>query len=134
MRFPALSPIPAAPVLALAIVLVGLGAGCGDDDAADPGPGPDAEVADADLVVEAHDLEFDRDEYRLAAGDSSIAYVQKGAVPHTLLIEDVDGFELEVDGDPTDEGTVALEPGTYTFYCDVPGHRSAGMEAEVVVG
>lgn len=128
VRFPTLPPTLAA--LALGLGLVGLGAACGDD--ASSGPGPD--VPDADLVVEAHDLEFDRDEYRLAAGDSSIAYVQKGAVPHTLLIEDVEGFELEVDGDPTDVGTVALAPGTYTFYCDVPGHRSAGMEAEVVVG
>ena len=129
MRFPAPSPTWAALTLALGLAVVG--AACGDDDTS--GPDPDAETPDADLVVEAHDLEFDRDEYRLAAGDRSIAYVQEGAVPHTLLIDGVDGFELEVDGDPTDEGTVALEPGTYTFYCDVPGHRSAGMEAEVVV-
>jgi plastocyanin len=121
------------PTLALALPAVAvLGIACGDDSTADPEL-PGGGLPDADLVVEAHDLEFDRDRYRLDAGDRRIAYVQKGAVPHTLLIEDIGDFELEVDGSRTDVGTVALEPGTYTFYCDVAGHRDAGMEAEVVV-
>jgi uncharacterized cupredoxin-like copper-binding protein len=45
----------------------------------------------------------------------------------------VDGFELEVDDSSSEVGTVDLEAGRYTFYCDVPGHREAGMEADLIV-
>ena len=29
--------------------------------------------------------------------------------------------------------SVTLKPGTYKFYCSVPGHRMAGMEGTLVV-
>ena len=29
--------------------------------------------------------------------------------------------------------TVTLKPGTYTFYCTVPGHEAAGMKGKLIV-
>ncbi len=29
--------------------------------------------------------------------------------------------------------TITLKPGTYTFYCTVPGHAAAGMKGKLIV-
>jgi plastocyanin len=122
-----------------AIAAVASLAACGDDDSGNDGGEGRAAAADADLQVLARDIDFDRDSYTLPAGTSTIAYVQEGAMVHTLVIEgpdgeDLDDFKLEVRADgEVDTGEITLEPGTYTLYCDVAGHRQAGMEAELVV-
>ena len=33
----------------------------------------------------------------------------------------------------SDTLTVKLKPGTYTFYCPVPGHEQAGMKGTLTV-
>lgn len=133
MTPPIVTPGRARVVLAVAVLAIG---GCGEDDGAGAsGPTP---APEADLTVEAHDIDFDSDEYRLAPGEQRVAYLQEGDTRHTLLVETadgaaVDGFELEVNDSSSDVGTVDLEAGRYTFYCDVTGHREAGMEADLVV-
>lgn len=84
--------------------------------------------------VEAHDISFTPKELQATAGDVTIRYTNSGAIQHTLLIDGKDGFKLDVmkSGD-ADTGMVKLAPGAYTMYCDVPGHRAAGMEARLVV-
>jgi uncharacterized cupredoxin-like copper-binding protein len=46
----------------------------------------------------------------------------------------VPGFQIEVAGSgDTASNKVDLKPGKYTFYCDIPGHESAGMEGTLTV-
>jgi len=80
-------------------------------------------------------LKFNLQDFPTTAGINEIVYVGKGGT-HTLVFAESEfrGFKLAVNGEETDRGKVELEPGTYTIYCDVPGHRAAGMEATVTVG
>jgi uncharacterized cupredoxin-like copper-binding protein len=59
-----------------------------------------------------------------------------GAETHGFEVEG-QGIEEELEGElqPGDSGTleVDLEPGTYTIYCPVNGHRGLGMELSVTV-
>ena len=124
---------PARVVFAVAVLAL---VGCGSEDGA--GAGGSTPVPEPDLTVEAHDIDFDSDVYELTSGEQQVAYRQEGETRHTLLVETadgtaIDGFELEVDGSSSDVGTVDLEAGRYTLYCDVAGHRAAGMEADLVV-
>ncbi|HJR26973.1 MAG TPA: cupredoxin domain-containing protein [Acidimicrobiales bacterium] len=106
---------------------------CGDDDAA---TAPSSTPRSAESVVEvvATDIAFDADAYEASAGTVTIEYRNDGAIPHTLVIEDVAGFKLDVPNTAAeDKGTTDLESGDYVLYCDIPGHRDAGMEATLSV-
>ena len=88
------------------------------------------------LSVEAFpDLKFQATKFNVPGGINQIKYVDKGGT-HTLVFADnkVPGFELSV---PTGQNAakVDLTPNsTYTIYCTLPGHRAAGMEADIIVG
>jgi plastocyanin len=118
--------------LLCAAVLAAIALGsCGGDDDSDAAPD---RRGDGVIEVVARDIEFGESEYGTNAGDVRLRYVNQGSIAHTLLIDDVDGFKLEVAGNgDDDQGSVQLGPGTYTLYCDVPGHREAGMEATLEV-
>lgn len=53
---------------------------------------------------------------------------------HNIHLEGVEGDKIivECSGAGTVSGSVTVpEPGTYTYYCSVAGHREAGMEGEI---
>jgi len=110
-------------------------AGCGGDDGGSGDGGDDGTPADV-VAIGNDDLKFDKESYTARAGSVKIELVNDGSQPHTLLFDedDVDFSKLSVAGDgDTDSGSAELTPGTYTIYCDIVGHRSAGMEATLVV-
>lgn len=56
-------------------------------------------------------------------------------VPHGISVEghgvDQDGAVVQPGG--TSTVSVTLKPGTYSFYCPVPGHEAAGMKGTLIV-
>ena len=124
------------------IVVLGLAAalalgGCVEadrDEATERGHVTDDPGASTPLHIEAHEFSLSPENLQAASGSVAIEYVNEGAVAHTLVIEGVKGLKLAVlqPGD-VDTGSVELESGSYTLFCDVPGHRQAGMEAPLTV-
>ena len=58
------------------------------------------------------------------------------SLTHDVAIEDSSGKEVgktELIGQGETSATVDLKPGTYNYYCTVPGHREAGMEGTLTV-
>lgn len=116
-------------------------AGCGGGDGATGAAATEETTTGGggELRITARDISFDDTAYEVPAGPVTIEYFQEGTLRHTLVIEqdsggDVAGLRLEVDGSTTESsGAVVLEPGAYTVYCDVAGHRQAGMEADLLV-
>lgn len=81
-------------------------------------------------------LAFTSDEATAKAGKDTINFTNESPVPHDVRIEDENGKELggtEVLAEGSESAEVELKPGTYTYFCSVPGHRQAGMEGTLTV-
>lgn len=127
----------------VAIGVLALGACSSDDDEkVDKKPTPTTpagdttigETAGAKITVRSFDIGFREKQLTAPAGTIEVEYVNEGSIAHDLMFESVANFELEVKkkGD-VDSGTIDLEAGEYTFFCEIPGHRGAGMEGTLTV-
>lgn len=70
------------------------------------------------------------------AGKATIEIDNPQPLPHDVAIEDESGATIgktDTVAEGSASATVDLKPGTYTFYCSVPGHREAGMEGTLTV-
>ena len=80
-------------------------------------------------------LKFTTSALKAKAGKVTVDLSNPSPVPHAIAVEgngvDKDGPTVSTGGHST--VTLDLKPGTYTFYCPVPGHRAAGMVGKLVV-
>jgi plastocyanin len=93
----------------------------------------------ATVEVEADpsgNLAFTTDNITAKAGKDTIEFTNESPVPHDVKIETESGEEVggtEVTQEGSDSAEVELKPGTYTYFCSIPGHRQAGMEGTLTV-
>lgn len=106
----------------------------GNDDGEHAHDETSAVAADARRIeVTAESLEFDPAEIRVDAGEDIAIVLTSSDILHDFIIDELDAH-VAADRDETVEGGFTADaPGTYTYYCSVPGHRSAGMEGTLVV-
>jgi len=91
------------------------------------------------LALEANpegQLKYNKTALTAKAGKVSIDFTNKSPLGHNMTIESSSGET--VGATPTFQGgsktlSVELKPGTYKFFCSVPGHRMAGMEGTLTV-
>ena len=88
------------------------------------------------LAADPTQLAFDTTSLTAKAGPVTIDFNNPAPIPHDVKIEDSSGKELGGTKEITKSSAsakVQLKPGTYTFFCSVPGHREAGMEGKLTV-
>lgn len=85
------------------------------------------------IEVAATSFEFDPDEITVTAGEDVAIVLSSDDLLHDFTIDDID-VHVAADRNETAEGGLrADEPGEYTYYCSVAGHREGGMEGTLVV-
>lgn len=100
-------------------------------EAAAKGPG-------GTLQLEANETEIAYETTQLSSkpGKVTIDFNNPSSLPHNVAIEDEAGEQLgesETIAKGKTSVSAELAPGTYHYYCTVPGHREAGMEGTLTV-
>ena len=120
-----------APVIASASLLVGLAAcGGGGHDSS----GTSAPVAGADEVaVKASSFKFDPKSVTVKAGQATTIALRSTDIEHDFTVDDLHIHIHTGAGKTTKASVNPDKPGTYQFYCSIPGHKSAGMVGTLTV-
>ena len=87
------------------------------------------------LAADKSALKFDKSSLTAKAGKVTLEMENPSEIPHAVAIK---GNGVDVDGKTVGNGETStastdLKPGTYTFYCPVPGHEAAGMKGTLTV-
>jgi plastocyanin len=81
------------------------------------------------------ELDYNTKQLTAKAGRVTISMTNMSPLEHNVTLA---RGSTVLGATPTFQGgskslTLNLKPGTYTFYCSVPGHRAAGMEGTLTV-
>jgi plastocyanin len=76
----------------------------------------------------------------VAAGKHNLVFTNKSSLTHDVIIGkgfseggQVGEVKRVSNGTSVSKKPLDLKPGTYSFYCDVSGHRQSGMVGKLVV-
>ena len=101
---------------------------------ATPGAGQEAgDVAASDqFTIESHDILFQPTEIEVPSDtEVTILLPNLGAAPHNFSIDAL-GIDVDIAPGETKEVTINAPAGEYEYYCNVPGHKEAGMVGTLI--
>ncbi len=88
------------------------------------------------LAADPSAIAYDTTSLSSKPGKVTIDFDNPAPLEHDVAIEGEDGKEIagsELVAEGKTSVSAELAPGTYTFFCTVPGHREAGMEGTLSV-
>lgn len=92
-------------------------------------------ASDGALSVSLTEMKIDPAELDAEAGQPiSIAVTNDGGAAHNFAIEGQGGTELLSPGQAETLTVGPLDAGTYEFFCEISGHKEAGMKGQLIVG
>ena len=87
----------------------------------------------ADLSIALEDIQFDKTELDVAAGTQvTVTITNKGATVHNFNIDALNVHSGDVQPGQTTTVTFTAPAGNYEYYCNIPGHKEAGMVGTLV--
>ena len=131
MRIPLLH--CAATVAVVAVFAAGCGGGSGGGGTSAASTPANAQVVEIDVAQSG--FAFTKTTATANAGTVELKSMNPQSVSHDISIKGngVDQHGNLVSGGGVSSVTVDLKPGTYTFFCSVPGHEQAGMKGTLTV-
>ncbi|MCA9878940.1 MAG: cupredoxin domain-containing protein, partial [Thermomicrobiales bacterium] len=85
------------------------------------------------VTVVSHDIYFDPKEITIPANtDVTISLPIEGVTLHDFSIDEL-GISVSIDPGATEDVVINAPAGTYEYYCNVPGHKAAGMVGTLTV-
>jgi len=121
-------------VLALGLMAVGICGGCSGGGSNGSSNGAPA----GSTTVTAMDFQFKPRAISVTSGKVVFFLVNNGPSAHDMVVADSTGkavarSSLVQSGDTFTFTIDNLPPGNYIYYCDMPGHRAAGMQGTLTV-
>jgi plastocyanin len=95
-------------------------------------PTPVGSTSGPSLTVAAQNTAFSTGTLEAPAGKVTITLDNQDPFPHDVTIDAL-GVKVAADGGKSATETFDAAPGTYEFYCSIPGHKAAGMVGTLTV-
>lgn len=93
------------------------------------------EQAGKEVHIKGEEMRYSRDAIGVKAGQEvTLVFENEGSLEHSLVIEELGVNIAHVQ--PDESGTAVFTPqtpGTYTYYCDLPGHLQTKMTGTLIV-